>query len=86
LNIQRPGKFDIDFNSLKRIFQRKDSQVLRFLIQAFENSEVLKVVRFPLSDLLSFKLVEKVCVPNHFARHERRVSAHHPATVVNSKN
>ena len=60
LDIQRPGKFDIDFNSHRRILKRKDSQGLRFLIEAFENPKILKIIRLPFSDLISFEFFEKL--------------------------
>jgi len=55
LNIQCLGEIDVNVDSLQRIFQREDPKMLRFLKEALENPEVLKVIRLPLSDLLSFK-------------------------------
>jgi hypothetical protein len=55
LNIQCLGEIDVNVDSLKRIFQREISQVLCFLIKSLKTSEVLKVIRLPLSDLLSFE-------------------------------
>jgi hypothetical protein len=71
LNIQSLRKVDVHFNSLKRIFQRKESQTLRLFIEALENPEILKIVRLPPSDLFSFKLFEKLRVSDHFTRPRR---------------
>lgn len=50
-----PGEIDVNADSLQRIFQREDPKMLRLLKEALENLEVLKVIRLPRSDLLSFK-------------------------------
>jgi hypothetical protein len=75
LNIQRLGKVDIDIDSLQRILQRKDSQMLRLFIETLENQEVLEVIRLPFSDLFSFKFFEKLWVPDHLAKHGKRFLA-----------
>ena len=71
MNIQCLGKVDVIVDSLQRIFQREDPQMLRLLIEALENPEVLKIIGLPLSDLFSFKFLEKLRVPDHLMRHER---------------
>jgi hypothetical protein len=81
LNIQCLGEVDVNVDSLQRILQRKDSQMLRLLIEALENPEVLKIIRLSLSDFFSFKFFKKLRVPDHFAKHKRKSLMHHSSSI-----